>query len=248
MTLLSSLKTLYFKIRTGFRGYPLKFGGKNFRVDESLRRWSYTEETILEELAQNLGEGDVYVDVGANFGMHVLFARDRVGPSGRVVAFEPIPANLKLLYKNLRLNGYSDSVLVEEAAVSDSGDAFLEFYFENPDLDVAASLNSHVPGRHSIKVRNIRLDDYQWPTEKKIKVLKIDVEGAEFSVLKSGINLLKVHKPILLIEIHTYTLKDFETSREELLEFLNDLGYEEKIISFPGNKGESHYNAIYSNK
>ena len=79
-------------------------------------------------------------------------------------------------------------------------------------------------------------------------VLKIDVEGAEAEVLRGGMELLQQHKPVLLIEVHTYALKDFGSSREELLGLLEGLGYEEKIISFPGNKGKDHYNAIYTHK
>lgn len=55
--------------------------------------------------------------------------------------------------------------------------------------------------------------------------IKIDVEGAEFEVLKGSQKILKFKKPLILISIHSENLKN------EILFFLKKIGYKEKIIS-----------------
>lgn len=67
--------------------------------------WEPDERRWIED---QLGEGTVALDVGANVGYHAVTMARRVGPTGRVVALEPDPFNFQLLPANLRLNGVSN--------------------------------------------------------------------------------------------------------------------------------------------
>ncbi len=56
-------------------------------------------------ILSHLSRGAVFVDIGASVGFYSLLARNRVGPGGRVIAFEPNPGTLVKLRRNLELNG-----------------------------------------------------------------------------------------------------------------------------------------------
>ena len=86
----SRLRDFLFRVRYGFRGVPFKVGDYTLRFDERLRRWDMNVERAMHEmLAQSLSFGDTFIDVGANFGLHTIFASYLVGSKGRVVPFEP---------------------------------------------------------------------------------------------------------------------------------------------------------------
>jgi hypothetical protein len=116
---IDQLKNLLFRILHGFRGYPKEIHGIPFRVDESLRRFENGgEETVQEILNTQLKQGDLYVDVGANYGLHAMLAAHYVGETGRVFAFEPVPTNLRLLQRNLKLNGFQERSKVFPCALN----------------------------------------------------------------------------------------------------------------------------------
>ena len=67
---------------------------------------------------ERLTPGDTVVDIGAHIGCFALFAADRVGPTGRVIACEPDPDTCRRLERHVRLNGLGDIVEVERAPVA----------------------------------------------------------------------------------------------------------------------------------
>jgi hypothetical protein len=110
------LKNLVFKFRHGFRGAPIALGGEVFRVDESLRRWDAAGEAwVFQKMAEILKPGDGFLDIGANFGFHTLFAARQIGAKGQLIAIEPIPKNLRIFRKNIQLNGIARNTRIEEA-------------------------------------------------------------------------------------------------------------------------------------
>jgi FkbM family methyltransferase len=115
------------------------------------------------------------VDVGANLGYSILYWTDR-HPDAEILAFEPHPAHLRLLYQHLDVNGLTRKVRAEACALSNrSFDAFLV------DLGCESALTTepgvdHVP----IKVR----DFYSEIGQRHIDLLKIDIEGGEYPILE----------------------------------------------------------------
>ena len=78
-----------------------------------------------ELLLSQLGPGNVVLDLGGNIGYYTLLFARRVGPSGKVFAFEPDPDNFALLQENIESNGYENVVLVPKAAADRAGPARL---------------------------------------------------------------------------------------------------------------------------
>ncbi len=72
--------------------------------------------------------------------------------------------------------------------------------------------------------------------------IKIDVEGAELSVLRSGIQTLQRLSPTLLIEVHDYALPAFGESTESVYAFLKEHGYAiEQISDMQNHNGQYHH-------
>lgn len=242
---IASLKEFFFKVLHGFRGYPRKVGTQNFRFDESLRRWNFDgEEEVRLAIFEHLDKDDTAIDIGANFGMHTLIMADRVGGDGRVLAFEPVTANLDLLRRNVSLNQFDDRVKIVESAISDIPDDHLKMTMMSDALEPSAAISvKQDESQQTIEVQNQSLDAAaekdNWSGN---CFVKIDVEGAELSVLRSGEQFLKSVRPSLLIEVHDYALPQFGASTEEVYAFLEDHGYDVKQISDMNNhNGEYHH-------
>src|SRR6266853_1172718 len=93
MGTLATIKILLFRLRYGFRGVPITFQGRVLRLDESLRRWNPSAEREVQAvICQHLRPGDVFVDVGANFGMHALLAQVALSRPGTCMPLNQFPS------------------------------------------------------------------------------------------------------------------------------------------------------------
>lgn len=147
------------------------------------------EPVTVDCLTTHLRAGDVFVDVGANSGYFAVLASALVGPTGRVVAFEPNPVVRRRLEQNIDRNGGRDRVAIEACALSDRTADSVRLYV--PAHDGFATLvpdqthaSSYLSGASSIDVRTTTFDDWYAASRLcPISLMKIDVEGAEPQVL-----------------------------------------------------------------
>jgi FkbM family methyltransferase len=149
--------------------------------------------------------GMTVLDLGAHHGIYTLLASKCIGPTGKVISFEPSPRERQALLQHTRLNRCRN-VLVEGLALgAEAGEADL-FVVEGTQTG-CNSLRppaSDVPPIWSpVRVSVVRLDD--WLEEKKIgsiDFVKIDVEGGELDVLRGAQALLtRRPRPVFLIEV-----------------------------------------------
>jgi FkbM family methyltransferase len=180
----------------------------------------------------------VLVDVGANQGEFSLFAASKI-KGGKVLSFEPVSSNVKMLKKNIALNNYSQIELFEFGLLDEETD--LPVYTSNDEI-----LNS---GRHE-GLSTLYPDDYRSVQEEIIQLkvfdslffeklerldfIKIDIEGAELPALKGMLKTITKFKPQILIEISSETIKNTNYEFEELLEFFEKLNYQAYSL-FRGN-------------
>lgn len=157
-----------------------------------LGSFEYQKQRLMSSL---LHAGDTMYDIGANVGFYTLLASHMVGPTGRVVAFEPLPANVRLVRRHLRLNRVRN-VSVQEVAVSDR-DGRAKF------APHASNAMGKLSDAGDVEVAMVSLDSV---TERgpfpDPKVLKIDVEGAELGVLRGASCLLARARPTILLATH----------------------------------------------
>ena len=176
-------------------------------------------------------------DVGAHIGYHSLAFAALVGPSGRVVAFEPNPHNVDRLRQHLERNTDLEERIVLMTCALGNVEGEEDFVF-SPEIDNGRSSGSHlgqafVPeepevyqsfGRKRVPVAtaDTLLRDRRVPAP---SIIKIDVEGAESLVLVGAQNLLGSLKPVLLIEVHHIT------AMHDVLNILLRQGYHTSIVN-----------------
>jgi FkbM family methyltransferase len=158
-------------------------------------------------------EPELVVDLGANVGFSVVLFAERF-PRARILAFEPHPQHLAQLYQHVLLNDLSERVEIVGAAASDaSGHAFITEE-ENESRVVSVPGKSRVP----IRVRDL----FGELAGQKVDLLKMDIEGGEFELLRD--------RRFSELRPHTIVLEWHNTERTPdgkrfCLERLTELGY-----------------------
>ncbi len=157
--------------------------------------WELSTVRLMERL---LHPGDTVVDCGAHVGYFTLLAARAVGPTGRVYAFEPEPANHALLCENLRRNGYEHVRVYRQAVAGQRGSA--ELISSGLDNGQHTLVRTGRPERHRQTVETITLDTVLeangWPP---VALVKLDLEGGEPDALRGMERLLARPQPPRLI-------------------------------------------------
>lgn len=145
--------------------------------------------------------GMTIIDVGANIGYYTLLFSKLANKSGKVLAVEPNPAAFDLLYENCLLNSVFTrcNMYFTRAAASDSEES-ADLYIGNNRMG-SSSLYNQWGLTKDINVSARKLDNIvnDWKF-KKVDFVKIDVEGAEISVLKGMEEIIDNDRPIMIIE------------------------------------------------
>ena len=239
------LRDFLFRLRYGFRGVPFQIGDRIIRLDESLRRRNIAGESQVQRiLIENLKTGDEMLDVGANYGLHSILGGGLVGPGGKIHAFEPLPSSLKRLRHHIELNHLQKVVHVVPAAVSDSKSKQVTFFSGAEEDGVTASLTRSGGNNRQVTVANVTLDDYGKQIRGPVRLVKIDVEGAQVRVLRGGREFLLANRPLLVVEVHEFAFSDFGTSLQEFKELLQGMGYDEKVLLGTVLRCGQHYQAV----
>lgn len=192
------------------RHLPARFGGGLIYVtpDAGLRflrvGLGIADPWLLRMVSDLVRPGDVVWDVGANVGLFSLAAAFLAGPAGRVLALEPDAWLASLIHRSLAA-GRQPRARVDVLPVA-AADGFSVRRFHVAARARAASFlegagTDQAGGiRHSHGVLCVTLDSLLQVAPPP-KLLKIDVEGAELSVLTGAAELLRVYKPWILCEI-----------------------------------------------
>jgi FkbM family methyltransferase len=175
-----------------------------------------------------LRPGQTVLDIGANVGYFTLIAAEAVGPSGRVVAFEPVEENLRLLRDNLRINGLAN-VEVETSAVADAN-ATERIYLYRKDVNsgMGSLMGSEADvGVEQRSVATTTVDEYlRRARAERVDVIKMDIQGCEGKALDGMLGLLaREAAPVLLWEINPRVLAEYGDSAARLVGLLEERGY-----------------------
>jgi FkbM family methyltransferase len=213
-------------LRGNGRGLRVRFGASAL-----IQIVSSTEAEVENAFLGLLNPGDVVYDIGANIGWYSLLAAKRVGPAGKVVAFEPSPVNVAHISENAAGNGFRNVMTIPMAVTDQNGWATflqkgsLEGRLDRDDTAAQAARRAARKHRYgsTALVPVVALDT--WIAETGYQppdVLKIDVEGAEVGVLRGMTHTLQSAKPKLIIELHD--------TREEVADLLDSVGYQHTVI------------------
>jgi FkbM family methyltransferase len=168
------------------------------------------EEEIIELFHPK--EGDTVVDIGAHMGRYTITSSKSVGSSGKVIAVEAHPYNYRILQHNLSLNKLTNVNALNWAVFSKK--ARLKLYLPDEYLGytmhhslmtnyLTAKYNKEIERRY-IEVEADTLDNLLKSRGiNQVDWIKIDVEGAEYEVLKGATEILSANKSIsILVEVH----------------------------------------------
>ncbi len=188
-------------IETGFNclkrcrhGFML-YNQHDMYIGRSLDKYGEFSEGEIELFQQIVHDGDVVVEVGANIGAHTIALARAVGVKGRVYAFEPQRVVFQTLCANVALNSLSNVECHNVAVGAAPGELFV------PPLppDVETNFGGLGLGEYRTGERRpvVTLDDVGVV---RCRLLKIDVEGMEQSVLIGAAELIRHCRPILYVE------------------------------------------------
>jgi FkbM family methyltransferase len=158
------------------------------------------EEHVRKALRENLHDGGVFVDIGTNVGVMALLAGKIVGPKGRVIAIEPEPANLQMLYRGIIINKLAN-VEVWPFAASNARNIFSLGGLSNGHIEDTGAV-----GASGKLAQSVVLDDLLGVLP-RLDCVKIDIEGHEPAATEGFWANLKKHRPALIVEWNPRTLK-----------------------------------------
>jgi FkbM family methyltransferase len=198
----------------GYKAYcPIN---KNEFINITIR-----EDEIIEHFTPK--QGDIVVDIGAHIGRYTIIASKRVATNGKVVAIEASPSNFEMLNRNIKLNQLTNTISLNHAVYSK--ETKIKLYLpgeESGNTIYNTIISDRAHNEEKFVEVNANTLDYLLQSKgiKQVNWIKIDVEGAEFEVLKGASNVLSNSKDIaLLIEVHN--LSGGSTLYKPIIEFLN---------------------------
>lgn len=190
------------------------------------------ERRYMDFFCSKIKEGDVVVDVGAYIGFFSLLAPERVGSTGCVYSFEPVPRNYERLMRNIKVN-QAENVKAYNFGLSDKNETLsLSVPRDIPaESSLAGSWTELTKGtklnKDIVKAKLIPFDQFfKDENLSRVDIVKIDVDGAELKVLKGMRNTLSnSNDAVLFLEVTPPLIKLLGGSVVELVELLLDCGF-----------------------
>jgi FkbM family methyltransferase len=180
-------------------GRGLHFNGGDSAVAFLLGTHDMEVQHALHRL---LKPGMIVYDIGANVGFTALLAQKKVGPTGQVVCFEPLADNARRIQQNAALNGFRAVSVRQIALGAEDGEAEFQCS-DSPTWGRLAEAGAAPLATVSLKVPVRSLDSLVANDDLPLpQFIKMDVEGAEASVLRGSTTVLERARPVLVIELH----------------------------------------------
>ena len=194
-------------------------------------RWGTSDIELIRELVWNheydrilsANPGETVVDVGANIGLYSIACSHKVGNSGKIIAIEPEKENFSLLVQNLRLNGVTNVLPINEA---------ISNFIGTTDLFLSeTNLGGHsIIFRRGSKKRTVNCETLDKLCRRlgirRVHLIKVDVEGAELAVLEGAQKMLEENKLRLIV-----VAEHFKDQITQVSRFLSDLGFITKVVN-----------------
>jgi FkbM family methyltransferase len=183
------------------------------------------DPSLTSYIEKHLRPGDVFVDVGAHVGYFTLLASRRVGPTGAVLSIEPNPFALKQLAQNVE-RSQLQNVLVEHTACGETRNVVQLYLHTESNSSKASLYPGDVTGDVAVEVPCTTLDHLcQERSLQRVKLVKIDVEGAELFVLRGMKRIMREMRPVIVLELHPHLLEAVGTPLHGVLAFLREFDY-----------------------
>ena len=182
-------------------------------------------------------EGDIVIDIGAHIGRYTITSSKQVGNTGKVVAIEADPDNFEILKRNIALNNLTNVLPLNYAVFSTR--TRIKLYEQSASAKYnSVMLTRAAKTKNYVEVNADTLDSILKQNGiNQVNWIKIDVEGAEFEVLKGSTEMLSGENVSLFVEIHN--IND-PSHYHNVVNFLKHRNYEMTFEQRYEGSGESH--------
>ncbi len=241
-----TIKTFRFQFKTQPRQFSLDFHTErpnHATLKEWLDNGQFYEPDVSNFLLRVLEEGDTVVDVGANLGYFTILAGSLVGETGNIIAFEPDEKNIADIERNLTINGFQKRTNIIRKPAKDCVEQTI-FYINSDNsggnalwdpAEFPGNIKTSEIGEH-ITLTSTTLDnEIRRLGVSKIKLIKIDTEGAEELVIRGGLQtLIDLQVDFVVTELHTFGLQRLNCTQDSLRKLMHKLGYECYVLGLKG--------------
>lgn len=199
-------------------------------IDFAIYLGGMFERNTALALSKLTKPSSLVLDIGANIGAHTLHLANLVGPSGRVMAFEPTDFAFRKLRSNLDLN---PSLISRVEAfhcfltASDEASVPSTIYSSWPLAEEAGLHAKHLGREMPTESAQARSLDslLSERADRKVQLVKLDVDGFECDVLRGATSMLRDARPIFVMELAPYVLEERGASLDQLLSYFIPNGY-----------------------
>ena len=220
-----------------------------YHLDFTIIAFGYYDKALHRYIDRNVSDGMTCFDIGGNIGAVATHLARKVGETGHVHAFEPVPALRARLEKNLARNGCEARVTVHPLAMSHrTGEAHLSIARVDADNQGLASLVASGNERltSTVTVQTATLDDFVTARRiTRIDFIKMDIQGAEILLLEGAQRTLSTLRPDLILEVSPEDAAGIGKTSRDLLEMIEALGYRIHELRSDGTPGaQIHAHAV----
>jgi len=239
---------------------------KKYEVKSILdKKYTITKGCIPEEsdyddawLLFLSSKSEIVFDVGCNIGQSSLLITHS-NSLKKLILIEPNPLSLSMAAENLIMNNKSENVIfIPKAAYNQSGVNIKLWSMQGAYAGASTDINFSETGRISknyFDVETITLDEIANTHNYYPDVVKIDVEGAEFSVLEGSINIAKKGNTLFIVEIHSSIELSIVDNTNKILQWADQNDYQayylrehKKLINSENIKHRGRYHILLIHK
>lgn len=217
------------KNKTILGKYNMEILADDEGISTELQIYGIHEPLTTHLILNEIKEGMFCLDLGSNIGYYAIIESNIVGKSGKIFAIEPSPINFPILKMNLE-NQKKNNYLVNNIAIGEKDEEMEFIVSKKSNWSKIRIDNEEVNlGDEIVKIPVKTLDSFVNENNiEKIDILRMDVEGYEYNILKNAKKVLEKYEPKLLIEVHKMYLGTTKTF--DMLKNLQRLGYEIKFF------------------
>lgn len=213
--------------------FSIFVSGEDLAVGSHILNGQSYEPHITALLTRYVQPGMAVIDIGANIGYLTMVIASLVQESGLVIAIEPNPENVKLLESTRRLNGFNQVQVIQVAAGRQTGILALNVSHSN---GMTGELPGDVEAILGARLVPCLPLDILVPKDRRIGLIKIDIEGAEYNALLGLAETLARWHPVIVSEFSPGSLPGISgCTGPEYLRFLIGMGYQIGVIEADGS-------------
>lgn len=212
----------------------------NDLITRQLKKYKAHTRNELALVRDFLRPEDCIIDIGAHIGTFSIAFAKFLDHKAAIHAFEADVQNFDLLTRNISENKMDQVVFAHQEIIAANG----QYFDQHNDTTNNTGEHYFLPNEHgSNGHKSLALDNWHRDelAGRKVDFLKIDVEGAELSVLQSGKALIETHRPLIYLEVNAKALHRFGTSATDLEQFLGKMDYEFFYNAGPRNSQNDTY-------